>query len=334
MQSEWTAENVLELARGYQPTCVLAAAAELDVFRVLAGDPKSAADVAYKLGTDLRATTTLLDALAALDLVDKRDERYFVPSSTARLLAQAGPGSVLAMVQHHANCMRRWVRLAEVVQTGRPVERRPSIRGEAGDEAAFIGAMEVVSAPVAAGIIDELGPPDFSHLLDVGGASGSWTTAFLRANPRATATLFDLPHVIPMAEQRLSEARMNDRVKLVAGDFLADPLPTGADLAWVSAIVHQNSREQNRHLFSSVANVLEEDGHILIRDVLMDRSRTLPVNGALFAINMLVATEGGGTFTFDELREDLEASGFIDVDLARRDEWMNSIVRAAKRPKV
>jgi precorrin-6B methylase 2 len=229
--------------------------------------------------------------------------------------------------------MRRWVRLAEVVQTGRPVERRPSIRGEAGDEAAFIGAMEVVSAPVAPGIIDELGPPDFSHLLDVGGASGTWTIAFLRANPRATATVFDLPHVIPMAEERLSETQMSGRVRLLAGDFLADPLPTGADLAWVSAIVHQNSREQNRHLFSSVADALEENGQILIRDVLMDRSRTSPASGALFAINMLVATEGGGTFTFDELREDLEAAGFADVDLLRRDEWMNSIIRAVKRPR-
>jgi len=220
-----------------------------------------------------------------------------------------------------------------VVQTGHPVERRPSIRGEDRDEAAFIGAMEVVSGPVAADIIDELGPLEFSHLLDVGSASGTWTIAFLRAHPRATATLFDLPHVIPMAEKRLSEAGMGGRVKLVGGDFLADPLPTGADLAWVSAIVHQNSREQNRYLFSSVADALREEGQILIRDVLMDPSRTSPVSGALFAINMLVATEGGGTFTFDELREDLEAAGFADVDLLRSDEWMDSIIRAVKRPR-
>lgn len=332
MQNEWTAENLLELAKDYQPTCILAAAAELDVFSVLADAPKGATEVAHELGTDLRATTTLLNALAALDLLDKRDERYIVRPATAPLLVGTRPGSVLEMVRHHANCMRRWVRLAEVVQTGRPVERRPSIRGEAGDEAAFIGAMEVVSAPVVAGIIDELGPLDFSHLLDVGGASGTWTIAFLRAHPRATATLFDLPHVIPMAERRLSAAGMNDRVKLVSGDFLTDPLPAGADLAWISAIVHQNSREQNRHLFSAVADALVQDGRILIRDVLMDRSRTAPVSGALFAVNMLVATEGGGTFTLDELRDDLEAAGFTDVDLLRSDEWMNSIIRAVIAP--
>jgi precorrin-6B methylase 2 len=330
MQRQWTADDVLELARSYQPACVLAAAAELDLFTVLADDSLGAGDVANKLGTDLRATTILLDALAALELLEKRDGRFVLPANTARVLTQASPTSVLPMLQHQANCMRRWAQLARVVQTGEPAERRSSIRGETGDEAAFIGAMEVVSAPVASGIVDELGLPAFSHLLDLGGASGTWTIAFLRARPDATATLFDLPHVIPMAERRISEARMADRVKLVAGDFLAHPLPPGADLVWVGAIVHQNSRQQNRRLFSAIAEALNDGGHILIRDVLMDDSRMSPVIGALFAINMLVATEGGGTYTFGELREDLEDAGFSGVTVLRRDEGMNSIIRAAK----
>jgi hypothetical protein len=133
-----------------------------------------------------------------------------------------------------------------------------------------------------------------------------------------------------MAQRRISEAGMTNRVDFSAGDFYADALPRGADLAWVGAIVHQNSRAQNRDLFAAIRAALADDGQIIVRDVLMDASRTTPVMGALFAINMLVATEGGGTFTFDELREDLESSGFTDVALLRRDEGMNSVVRAAK----
>lgn len=333
MHKDWTADDVLELMRDYQPACVLAAAAELDLFSALANDSQDARGVAEKLGTDLRATSTLLDALTALGFLEKRDGRYVLSAGTARVLTPASSTSVLPMVQHQANCMRRWAQLARVVQTGGPAERRPSIRGEADDEAAFIGAMNVVTGPVAPGIVEELGPPVFSHLLDVGGASGTWTIAFLRARPEASATLFDLPHVIPMAERRISEAGMRDRVKLVAGDFLADAFPPGADLAWVSAITHQNSREENRRLFSAVADALDDGGHILIRDVLMDDSRTSPRAGALFAINMLVATEAGGTFTFDELREDLQAAGFTEATVLRRDEAMNSIIRANKPGK-
>jgi len=72
-------------------------------------------------------------------------------------------------------------------------------------------------------------------------------------------------------------------------------------------------------------------GRIAIRDILMEEDRTRPVAGALFAINMLVATEGGSTFTFAELREDLEAAGFAEARVVRHDEAMNGIV-VAKKP--
>ena len=133
-----------------------------------------------------------------------------------------------------------------------------------------------------------------------------------------------------MARQRLADAGLAERVRLVAGDFMEDPLPAGADLAWVSAIVHQNSRAQNRELFAKVFTALAPGGRIAIRDLVMEPSRTRPVAGALFALNMLVGTVGGGTFTFDELREDMEAAGLTHPALLRRDEGMNSVVVAAK----
>ncbi len=111
---------------------------------------------------------------------------------------------------------------------------------------------------------------------------------------------------------------------------MVDTLPGGADLAWVSAIVHQNSREQNRTLFRKIFGALEPRGRVAIRDIVMDEGRTRPPAGALFAVNMLVATQGGGTFTLRELSEDLTAAGFTEPSLARKDEGMNSIVLARK----
>jgi precorrin-6B methylase 2 len=235
------------------------------------------------------------------------------------------------MAQHQAHCLRNWAQLAQVVNTGRPAKRMPGIRGEEGAQAAFIGAMHNVSAPNANEVIRAVQPLRFRRLLDIGGASGTWTIAFLRACPSAQATLFDLPHVILMARRRLVAAGLAQRVKLVAGDFTRDALPAGADLAWVSAIVHQNSRTQNRALFAKVFAALAPGGRIAIRDILMEEDRTRPVAGALFAVNMLVATEGGGTFTFAELREDLRAAGFADAAVGRQDEAMNSIV-VGKKP--
>ncbi len=330
MPKQWTASEVLELGRSYQAAAILAAAVDLDLFSALHAGAETAPEITRKLKADLRGTTILLDALAALQLLDKNDQRYSVPASLVPLLTADGAESVLAMTQHQANCLRRWAQAAQVVKTREPAERIPSIRGEAADQEAFIGAMHNISAPMADQVIQAVQPLQFKRLLDIGGASGTWTMAFLRACPSARATLFDLPHVIPMARRRLAEAGFSQRVDLVAGDFSTDPLPSGADLAWVSAIVHQNSRAQNRELFAKVFQALTPGGRIAIRDILMQENRTRPVAGALFAVNMLVATEGGGTFTFQELREDLAAAGFVEARVQRQDEAMNSIIVARK----
>jgi hypothetical protein len=254
-----------------------------------------------------------------------------VPPSVAALLCRDWPGNVLAMVQHQGNCLRRWSQLAQVVKTGKPATRTASIRGEAADYASFIEAMDNISAPMAGKIVADLQPLRFKHLLDVGGASGSWTIAFLNANASATATIFDLPQVMPQAQARIGAAGLQNRVTLVGGNYESDALPAGADLAWISAIVHSNSREANRRLFAATHKALVANGLVLVRDIIMDESRTSPPSGALFAVNMLTGTAQGGTFTFDELREDLESAGFVGVDLVRKDPWMNNVLLARKK---
>ncbi len=83
-----------------------------------------------------------------------------------------------------------------------------------------------------------------------------------------------------------------------------------------------------------VCRALVPGGRIAIRDILMEETRTQPVAGALFAVNMLVATEGGGTFTFAELREDLASAGFTKAAIVRADDAMNSVVVAQKPDSV
>ena len=329
-QHTWAADDILALGRSYQGAAILAAAAELDLFSALSAAPLPALELARALQCDLRALTILLDALVALGLLQKSGAAYALAGGLSACLTHDGPQSVLAMAQHQAHCLRNWAQLARVVKTGGPAECSPGIRGQEGAQEAFIGAMHNVSAPNADQVIRAVQPLQFRHLLDIGGASGTWTMAFLRACPSAQATLFDLPHVLPMARRRLAAAGLAQRVTLVDGDFTRDALPPGADLAWVSAIVHQNSRAQNRDLFMKVCSALVPGGRIAIRDILMEEDRTRPVAGALFAVNMLVATKGGGTFTLAELREDLEAAGFAGVAVLRQDEAMNSVVIAEK----
>ena len=130
MSKKWTADEILELARGFQPACILAAAADFDLFDALSGKHLTASQVARRLQCDIREITILLDALVALKLLTKSGGRYAVPPSVAEVLTRDGNDSVLSMAQHQANCMRWWGQLAQVIKTGKPGKCSPSIRGQ------------------------------------------------------------------------------------------------------------------------------------------------------------------------------------------------------------
>lgn len=330
MTSDWTQDSLLELVRGFQPACVVAAAAELDLFSHLNSQPVEISRLAETLNADMRGLGILLDALVALGLVGKQTAGYSVTEPVKRLLSPASDTSVLAGVQHLANCLRSWSHLAQTVKTGCPYEREPSIRGPQGDTESFIDAMQVFTRDQIAETLERLQDIEFTHLLDIGGASGNWTAGFLEARPQARATLFDLPEVTPLAESHLAQCHLIDRVQLVPGDYNTDALPSGADFAWLSAIAHQNSRDQNRQLFSRIASALQPGGVLVIRDIVMTADRTHPAPDVLFAVNMLACTQGGDTYTWQEYREDLTHAGFVNIEVIVAGQGMNSLIQAQR----
>ena len=116
-----------------------------------------------------------------MNLLEKNGDCYAVPAALRPLLIESEPHTILPMILHSMNILRHWSELAWVVKAGIPCPRHTSIRGHEADRAAFIAAMHSISGPVADGLVAELGHLPFKHLLDVGGASGTWTLAFLRA---------------------------------------------------------------------------------------------------------------------------------------------------------
>jgi SAM-dependent methyltransferase len=323
-------QQLLDIINGFRPASILGAAAELDLWTILGDQSLTAEQLAERLACDLRALTMLLDAMVSLQLLEKHKTQYAVPLPLRPWLVETSPETVLPMLRHAMNISRSWSQLASVIKTGVPASPVASIRGPTADRASFIAAMHTISGPMADGLVAQLAPLKFRRMLDVGGASGTWTLAFLRAVPSASAILFDLSDAIVQAKERISGTEFATRVTFVPGDFYVDDLPDGVDFAWVSAICHQHSRQQNRALFAKVCKALTPGGQIAIRDVVMEPCRTMPRDGALFAINMLVNTQSGGCFTFEEYAQDLQTAGFEHPRLQVKHEAMNSVILAEK----
>lgn len=312
-ESKHTPVSVLGLTRGFMEARILLTAAELNLFTLLAGEARSAEEVTQAVQGNLRGMTVLLDALTALEFLEKSDGRYKCPEDLAAFLSAGTPNSVRPMIMHSVSLWRTWSNLTDIVRGQAKAEGFERRRFDAEDQKAFIGAMHLGASRAAPHVVEAIDPGPARALLDVGGGSGTYTLAFLEAVPGLTATLFDLPPVIEMAKERIAEAGVSNRVHLVAGNFYKDELPGGHDLALLSAIIHQSSHEQNVALYEKIYRALVPGGRIVIRDHVMSPDRTKPLDGAMFAVNMLVGTPGGGTYTFEEIRDGLSRAGFTRI---------------------
>jgi SAM-dependent methyltransferase len=328
LTSDSSTQAILGLAQGFMESRILLSAAGLNIFTILKSTPLSAQEVATRIGADTRALSMLLDAVAAMGLLVKQEGRYSCEQPVARFLAEDSPETVLPMVRHMESLWPRWSRLTEVVRGGAMEEFQFSRNGE--ELRAFIGAMHVAGTPLAKRVVASVNPGASRALLDVGGGSGTYTIAFLRAVPEMKATIFDLPEVIEMARERLSEEGLLDRTTLVAGSYHEQELPRGFDLALLSAVIHSNSPEENLDLYKKVFRSLNPGGRLLIRDHVMEPDRTRPKDGAIFAVNMLVGTSGGGTYTYQVIESALLEAGFTQVELLRPGAHMDAVVEARR----
>ena len=157
--------------------------------------------------------------------------------------------------------------------------------------------------------------------------------AFIRAKKGIRATVFDLPGVAPITRSYLQKEGLLDKVKTISGNYIADDFGDGFDLVFLSAIIHINSCAENRALIRKCVKALNPQGQVVVQDFIMDEGRTKPAFGAIFALNMLVATEKGDTYTEAEVRAWMQEAGLSDIKRKDTDFGTTLIIGRNKKPK-
>lgn len=323
------ADDFMATARGFMKSRIIITAAELDLFTKIDDSCDSAEKIAAKTGWNQRALERVMDCLVTFGLLKKEGRAYSLTEESG-CYSSKRPSSALPMLLHMKRLWETWSGLTDVVKLGPASESKPPVPMDMDNRRAFIGAMHAIGKNLSEEIAASLDLSGYRRLLDIGGGSGTYTIAFLKREPRLRAVIFDLADVIPMAKERITSEGLRERAELQAGDFYSDELPKGCDLALLSAIIHQSSYRQNVELFGKIYRALDPGGTLLIRDHIMNGERTVPPQGAIFAINMLVNTRGGDTYTFEEVEQGLKEAGFTAVRLLRSGEKMDCVVEARK----
>lgn len=301
-------EQLAQASRGFQESRVLLTAVELDLFTAV-GEEASAAEVAARAGTHPRATEMLLNALVALGALTKTGDRFRNTPATA--------GNQWAALMHTVHLWETWSTLTESVRAGGP--RKRSETGDRGHQwlTAFIAAMHFYAAERAPAIVNAVGAQGVRRMLDVGGGSGAYSIAFAKANPNLRAVILDLSPVLAIAQGHIRKAGLTKRIKTKPGDLRADALGKRYDLVLISAICHMLGPEENRDLFRRAFQALAPGGRVVVRDFILNPSKTAPRGAALFSLNMLVGTASGASYSQREYTAWLREAGFEDVNKIR-----------------
>ncbi len=99
----------------------------------------------------------------------------------------------------------------------------------------------------------------------------------------------------------------------IAGDLLEVGFGDGYQVATLGQILHSDGEARSGLLLAKVFSALAPGGTIAIAEWLTNPDHSGPVNAMIFAVNMLVHTDQGDTFSADEIGSWLSEAGFTDV---------------------
>lgn len=320
------AAALFDLTAGFVYSQVLAAAAQMGLFEVLASGPQTVAELAPKLARSLPAAglQRLLDAASALDLVERRGaDRYGLGIHGASLL---GNPAVARLIAHHALLYRDLSDpLALLSDPAKDTELRrfwsyaQNVTPAASSDeqvAAYSQLMAGSLALLAQDILDAYPIDRHRLMLDVGGGEGAFVELAAAQTTRVALRLFDLPAVAARAQSRLAQAGLLGRVSIVAGDMFRDPLPTGADLVSLVRVLHDHDDAAVRALLLSVRRALRPGGVLLVAEPMAGHADSQRAADAYFGFYLLAMGQGRAR-TPSQLRELLHAAGFARVRTLR-----------------
>lgn len=307
-----TFRDLMRLVHGFEPAKILLVANDIDLFRHLHQE-RTAAQLAAELEVDDRALELLLNALTAMGLVTKQGEAFRnAPVADRYLAGEDQRGHILRHIHH---CWESWSDLAGVLRRGEPafVREEAMLHDEETLNRDFIRGMDDVTRDLAPEVVQQLDLGGARRLLDVGGGPGTYARAFLAAHPQLEeVTILDLPKTLAVARERLQDYPRRDAIRLVEGDFHADPLGDDFDVVWVSQVFHSQDEAGCRLLIDKAWQALAPQGRLIVHEFLLEEDCTAPLQAALFGVHMLVMTRGGRTYSGPEIRAWMEERGFVD----------------------
>ncbi|WP_440103954.1 methyltransferase [Streptosporangium sp. H16] len=310
-------ESLLGMMQAYKTTSLLRTGVSMGVFDCLAEGPVDAETAAGRLGSNPRGMRILLNALAAVGLVEEKAGRFELPAGAEEFLVNKSPGYLGDMVRIMASDWE-WdalKRLDEAVRHGGTVMEEHAETPGYGYWEDFAAYAVVVARPTAEVAAEALKPwaegREKLDVLDVACGHGMYGLTLAQHNPQAQVWALDWPNVLPLTEQHAERMGVLDRLHRLPGDMFEVPLGGPYDIVLVTNVLHHFSEERAGELLNRLAPAVKPDGKIvLVGFTLGDEGPAEDPAPHLFSILMLSWTFEGEVHSIAAYDRMLAAAGF------------------------
>jgi SAM-dependent methyltransferase len=326
-----TFDDLRDAITAYRLPRVLIAALELNLFTAIGSHAWTIPNLAHDMKVSERGLAILCRNLAMAGLLRKNSETYTNSQLGATALNADHPAYrrdyIRLIISHWAD----WGRLLESVKSGLPLDHdepeEPDYRRR------FTWAMHHRTLEIAPKIAAQINLRGVRSLLDLGGGPGTYAMAFLAKNPTLRATVCDRPAALDVAREIASTHKSGPRLTYLPLDVMTEDIPGTYDVIWYSNVLHIYSPKDNQALFRRALASLNPGGRLLIQDAFLhDRKGLFPEEASLFAVSMLLFTEGGNTYSAAETKAWLEDAGFERIKVLQMkkgmEDWEDGILEA------
>ena len=313
-----TPERLQQLGFAYAPPLIISAAVNNKVFDTLESGGKTLEQISKETGGSARGLRAIMDALVGLKLLKKdRQSKYSLTPESEAFLISEKPGTLAGFFGSILPIMAsRWLWLADIVRGGRPAV---AVNHETEGTEFFSQLVETIipmSYPGAQKLADHLkvaNSKEQVRVIDLAAGSGIWGIAVAQKSPRVRVTAVDWAGMIPTTKRITGKFGVRDRFDFIEGDLAEANFGSGHDVATLGHILHSEGEQRSRQLLKKVFGALKSGGTIAIAEWLVDDNRSKPLHSLMFAVQMLVNTEMGDTFSFNEIKKWLQDAGFKKV---------------------
>ena len=319
--------RIFDLMAGFVHTQVLLTCVRLNLFNLLRERPRTLNELASDLNMEAGALQRLLLSAVAIDLLQHRSgQRFGLGALGAPIAGQAG---IAAMIEHNNLLFKDMAEPVDFLRHawgGNMALYWPYAHGKMplpSEKDAHVVNPEVArySALMAASqnfVVEEIfASYDFSQhrsLLDVGGGQGRFVSAVAQRYQSLSLGLFDLPGVVALTHQKLTESGLQSRVQLHGGSFLTQPIPQGADVVTLIRVAHDHPDADVLALLRNIYASLQPGGTLVLAEPMAKEPGEKQPSDAYFHYYLL-AMGAGRLRTQQELADLMIQSGFSDVQL-------------------